>query len=119
MAYLVEGLIKSIHVAVNDYFNPHDAQDEALSLKLELKQGDAKVVKEPHNHPAPLLEHVSRHTTAPAAKGALILLPTPDEVVAAQPDPRLARRSQGPSKEMLEFPRLLLPNQTNILRKGN
>ncbi|GJU14855.1 hypothetical protein Tco_1142821, partial [Tanacetum coccineum] len=68
--------------------------------------GDAKVVKEPHNHPAPLLEHVSRHTTAPAAKGALILLPTPDEVVAAQPDPRLARRSQvlevGSSKPEVE-----------------
>ncbi|GJZ89692.1 hypothetical protein Tco_0661474 [Tanacetum coccineum] len=36
------------------------------------------------------------HTTAPAAKGALIPLPTPDEATTSQPDPRLARRSQVP-----------------------
>ncbi|GJX55431.1 hypothetical protein Tco_0285328 [Tanacetum coccineum] len=30
----------------NDYFNPHGAQDEALSLKLELKQGDLKIMME-------------------------------------------------------------------------
>nr|GEW85864.1 zinc knuckle CX2CX4HX4C [Tanacetum cinerariifolium] len=41
---------------------------------------------------------LAKHTTAPVAEGALILLPTPDEDAAAQPDPRLARRSQGPSK---------------------
>ncbi|GKC20201.1 hypothetical protein Tco_1022351, partial [Tanacetum coccineum] len=40
----------------------------------------------------------AKHTTAPAYEGALIPLPTPDEAAAAQPDPRLARRSQGHSK---------------------
>nr|GEX72272.1 hypothetical protein [Tanacetum cinerariifolium] len=55
-------------------------------------QGDAKVFEEPHHHPASLLECVLQHTTAPATKGALILLPTPDEVAVAQPDPFLKRK---------------------------
>nr|GFC13689.1 hypothetical protein [Tanacetum cinerariifolium] len=62
--------------------------------------GDDKVVEEPHHHPALLLKHVSQHTTAPAAEGAMIPLPTPDEVDAAQPDPRLAKRSQGRVSEV-------------------
>ncbi|GKC81413.1 hypothetical protein Tco_1137130 [Tanacetum coccineum] len=53
--------------------------------------GDAKVVKEPHHLPAPLLDRVSQHTTATTDEGALIPLPTSDEVVVAQPNPLLAR----------------------------
>ncbi|GJU08379.1 hypothetical protein Tco_1124809 [Tanacetum coccineum] len=59
---------------------------------------DAKVVKEPHHLPTPLLDSVPQHTTAAADEGALFPLPTPDKVATAQPDPRLARRSQGPYK---------------------
>ncbi|GJY67128.1 hypothetical protein Tco_0469366 [Tanacetum coccineum] len=54
--------------------------------------GDAKVVEEPHYLPAHLLDRVSPHTAAPVAEGALIPLPTLDEVAATQPDPRLAKR---------------------------
>ncbi|GJU35269.1 hypothetical protein Tco_1183623 [Tanacetum coccineum] len=64
--------------------------------------GDAKVVEEPHHHPAPFLERVLWHTTAPAAEGAMIPLPTLDEVVAAQPDPRLARRSSNLEVEQIK-----------------
>ncbi|GJZ14291.1 hypothetical protein Tco_0549521 [Tanacetum coccineum] len=51
--------------------------------------------------------------------GALIPLPTPDEVVAAQPDPRLARRSQGPSKGKARISSVVAsePNQPYKKRK--
>ncbi|GKE71411.1 hypothetical protein Tco_1529483, partial [Tanacetum coccineum] len=62
------------------------------------ENSDAKVVEEPHHLPTPLLDSVPQHTTAAADEGALISLPTPDKVAATQPDPRLARRSQGPYK---------------------
>ncbi|GKD10954.1 hypothetical protein Tco_1190639 [Tanacetum coccineum] len=61
--------------------------------------GDAKIFEEPHHLPDPLLERVLSHTTAPVAEDALISLPTSDEVVAAQPDPRLTRKSKGPSQK--------------------
>ncbi|GKA20237.1 hypothetical protein Tco_0700226, partial [Tanacetum coccineum] len=61
---------------------------------------DAKIFEEPHHQPDPLLERVLSHTTAPVAEDALISLPTSDEVVAAQPDPRLTRKSKGPSQEI-------------------
>ncbi|GKC55846.1 hypothetical protein Tco_1083444 [Tanacetum coccineum] len=60
--------------------------------------GDAKVVEEPHHLPAPLLDRVLPHITAPAVEGALIPLPIPDEVAAAQPDPLLVKKSKDPSK---------------------
>ncbi|GJZ84291.1 hypothetical protein Tco_0649630 [Tanacetum coccineum] len=60
--------------------------------------GDAKIVEEPHHLSELLLERVTSHTTAPVAEDALIPLPTPDEVAAAPPDLRLARKSKGPSQ---------------------
>nr|GEU72472.1 hypothetical protein [Tanacetum cinerariifolium] len=57
--------------------------------------GDAKVIEEPHHLPAPFLDRLPQHTTAAADEGALIPLPTPDEVVVAQLDPRMASRYQG------------------------
>ncbi|GKB79811.1 hypothetical protein Tco_0946706, partial [Tanacetum coccineum] len=54
------------------------------------------IVEKPHHLSEPLLECVPSHTTAPTAEGALIPLPTPNEVAPAQPDPRLARKSKGP-----------------------
>ncbi|GJY04869.1 hypothetical protein Tco_0370809 [Tanacetum coccineum] len=63
----------------------------------ECDLGDAKIFEEPHHQPDPLLERVLSHTTAPVAEDALISLPTLDEVAAAQPDPRLTRKSKGPS----------------------
>ncbi|GJT02378.1 hypothetical protein Tco_0823547 [Tanacetum coccineum] len=60
--------------------------------------GDAKIVEEPHHLSAPLLERVPSHIIALATKDALIPLPTLDEVAAAQPDLRLARKSKGPSQ---------------------
>nr|GEX24613.1 hypothetical protein [Tanacetum cinerariifolium] len=60
------------------------------------KECDAKIVEELHRLSASFLEHVSSHTTAPAAA-----LPTLDEVAAAQPDLRLARKSKGPSQVMV------------------
>ncbi|GJX15427.1 hypothetical protein Tco_0216259 [Tanacetum coccineum] len=69
---------------------------------------DAKIVEESHHLSFPLLERVPSHTTAPASgcygegslppsEGAIIPLPTPDEMVASLPDPRLAKKSKGPS----------------------
>nr|GEU91895.1 transposase (putative), gypsy type [Tanacetum cinerariifolium] len=46
----------------------------------------------------PLLERVSSHTTAPATKGAMSPLPTPDEIDASLPDPRLTKKSKVPSR---------------------
>ncbi|GKC12736.1 hypothetical protein Tco_1009518, partial [Tanacetum coccineum] len=64
--------------------------------------GDAKIVEEPHHLFEPVLERVSSHTAAHVAEDALIPLPTPEEVVAAQPDPRLAKKSNGPSQRRLK-----------------
>ncbi|GKA35008.1 hypothetical protein Tco_0721499 [Tanacetum coccineum] len=63
--------------------------------------GDAKVVKESHHLSSSLLERVSSHTTAPAVEGAMILLPTLDEIVASLPDPHLAKKSKGLSQVRL------------------
>nr|GEY97133.1 hypothetical protein [Tanacetum cinerariifolium] len=60
-------------------------------------RGDAKIVEEPHHLSEPLLKRVPSHTIMPAVEDALIPLPTSDEVIAAQPDPCLARLSKGPS----------------------
>nr|GEY29091.1 hypothetical protein [Tanacetum cinerariifolium] len=45
-----------------------------------------------------LVQRVLSHTTAPATKGAMIPLPTPDEIVASLLDPHLAKKSNGPSQ---------------------
>ncbi|GKD96070.1 hypothetical protein Tco_1379967 [Tanacetum coccineum] len=58
--------------------------------------GDAKVFEESHHHSLSLLESVSSHTTALTAEGTMILLPTPDEIVASLLDPRLTKESKGP-----------------------
>ncbi|GKB25178.1 hypothetical protein Tco_0864579, partial [Tanacetum coccineum] len=47
---------------------------------------DAKIVEESHHLSLPLLERVPLHTTAPTSKDAIIMLPTPDEIVASLPD---------------------------------
>nr|GEX40108.1 hypothetical protein [Tanacetum cinerariifolium] len=58
---------------------------------------DAKVVKESHHLSLLLLECVPSHTTVPAAECAIILLPTPVEIVASLSNLRLAKKSKGPS----------------------
>nr|GEX28821.1 hypothetical protein [Tanacetum cinerariifolium] len=60
--------------------------------------GDAKIVEEPHCLSEPLLKRLPSHTTTPVAEGALIPLPTLDEVATDQLDPRLARKSKGHSQ---------------------
>nr|GEV25365.1 hypothetical protein [Tanacetum cinerariifolium] len=58
----------------------------------------AKVVEESHNLSSCLLDRVSSHTTAPAVEGAMISLPTTDEINASLPDPHLAKKSKGISQ---------------------
>ncbi|GKE76485.1 hypothetical protein Tco_1542605, partial [Tanacetum coccineum] len=58
---------------------------------------DAKIVEESHHLSLLLLERVPSHTIAPASEGAIIPLPTPVEIAASLPDPRLAKKSKGPS----------------------
>ncbi|GKB16932.1 hypothetical protein Tco_0850855 [Tanacetum coccineum] len=58
---------------------------------------DAKIAEESHYLSLPLLERVPSHTTAPATIGAIIPLPTPDEIAASLPDSCLVKNSKGPS----------------------
>ncbi|GKB53083.1 fanconi anemia group J protein [Tanacetum coccineum] len=44
------------------------------------------------------LQCVPQNTTTPAGEGFSIPLSTPDEIVAGQPDPRLAKKSKDPPK---------------------
>ncbi|GKB35122.1 hypothetical protein Tco_0880064 [Tanacetum coccineum] len=60
--------------------------------------GDAKVAEESYHLSSLQLERVPSYTTAQAAKGAMIPFPTPDEIVASLPIPRLAKKSKGPSQ---------------------
>nr|GEV24414.1 hypothetical protein [Tanacetum cinerariifolium] len=69
-----------------------------IRLRERREESDAKIVEEPHYISEPLLERVPTHTTAPAVEDALIPLPTPDEVVAAQPRGALHKTSKGPSQ---------------------
>ncbi|GJS92164.1 hypothetical protein Tco_0774800 [Tanacetum coccineum] len=55
---------------------------------------DAKIAEESHYLSLPLLERVSSHTTMPATKGAIIPLPTPDEIAASLPDSHLVKKSK-------------------------
>ncbi|GJZ89141.1 hypothetical protein Tco_0660923, partial [Tanacetum coccineum] len=58
---------------------------------------DAKITEETHHLSLPLLERVSSHTSAPTMEGAIIPLPTPDEIAASLPDSHLVKKSKGPS----------------------
>ncbi|GJX59457.1 hypothetical protein Tco_0290847, partial [Tanacetum coccineum] len=85
--------------------------------------GDAKVAKEPHHLSLPLLERVPSHTTAPAVEGAMIPLPTLDEIAASLPDPRLAKKSKGPSQARVclasdTTPEPSRPSKKRKLKKG-
>ncbi|GJT56658.1 hypothetical protein Tco_0991712 [Tanacetum coccineum] len=80
-------------------------QDITVELSFEMSiydfmthpsWGDAKVFEESHHHSSSLLESVPSHTTAPTAEGTMILLPTPDEIVASLSDPRLTKKAKGP-----------------------
>ncbi|GKE86374.1 hypothetical protein Tco_1560116, partial [Tanacetum coccineum] len=54
---------------------------------------EAKIVEESHHLSLPLLERVPSHTTAPTTEGAIIPLPTPDEIAASLPDSRLFKNA--------------------------
>ncbi|GJT13722.1 hypothetical protein Tco_0860764 [Tanacetum coccineum] len=55
---------------------------------------DAKIVEESHHFSLSLLERVSSHTTTPTTEGAIISLPTPDEIAVSLPDSRLVKKSK-------------------------
>ncbi|GKE50144.1 hypothetical protein Tco_1481402 [Tanacetum coccineum] len=63
---------------------------------------DAKVVEKSHHLSLPLLERVLSHTTTLAAKCAIILLPTLDEIAVSLSDSRLAKKSKGHSQAKAE-----------------
>ncbi|GKA02475.1 hypothetical protein Tco_0675140 [Tanacetum coccineum] len=56
---------------------------------------DAKITEESHHLSLSLLERVPSHTTVPTTEGAIIPLPTPDEMAASLPDSRLVKKSKG------------------------
>nr|GEX79990.1 hypothetical protein [Tanacetum cinerariifolium]GEX79993.1 hypothetical protein [Tanacetum cinerariifolium] len=58
---------------------------------------DAKITEESHHLSLPLLERVPSHTTVPTTEGAIIPLPTLDEIAASLPDCHLVKKSKGPS----------------------
>ncbi|GKG62396.1 hypothetical protein Tco_0634169, partial [Tanacetum coccineum] len=57
-----------------------------------------KVVEEPHEFTNSILQCVRNYTTAPAVEGTPIPLPTLEELVAGQPDPKLAKKSKASMK---------------------
>nr|GFA45039.1 hypothetical protein [Tanacetum cinerariifolium] len=59
------------------------------SMKEQTYNSDTKITEESHHLALPLLERVPSHTTALATKGAIILLPTLNEIAASRPDSRL------------------------------
>ncbi|GJT97489.1 hypothetical protein Tco_1093007 [Tanacetum coccineum] len=81
-----------------DYL-PCDAIEMSIYYFVTLPSwGDAKVAEESYHLSSPLLERVSSHTTASAAKGAIISLPTLDEIAASLLNPHLAKKSKGHSQ---------------------
>ncbi|GJT27436.1 hypothetical protein Tco_0907711 [Tanacetum coccineum] len=78
---------------------PGDAIETSIYDFMTLPSwSDAKVVEKSHHLSLPLLERVLSHTTTLAAKGAIILLPTPNEIAASLSDSRLAKKSKGHSQ---------------------
>nr|GEX93663.1 hypothetical protein [Tanacetum cinerariifolium] len=57
---------------------------------------DAKIVEESYHLSLPLLECVLANTTAPAAEGSMVPLPTSDEIASSLPKPHLAKKSKVP-----------------------
>ncbi|GJR81398.1 hypothetical protein Tco_0152183 [Tanacetum coccineum] len=85
-----------------DGYNRNDVEQlcvHLIRLREMREEGDSKIVEEPHHLSEPMLKRILPYTTALAAEDALIPLPTPDEVAAAQPDPCLAKKSKGPLQE--------------------
>ncbi|GJS51262.1 hypothetical protein Tco_0624624 [Tanacetum coccineum] len=76
-----------------------EIRDEVL---IRSGLSDAKVVEESYHLSSPLLERVPSHTTTPAAEGAMILLPTPNEIAASLPDPRLAIKKEEAEEKSFE-----------------
>nr|GEU67518.1 hypothetical protein [Tanacetum cinerariifolium] len=73
---------------------------------------DAKIAEESHHLSLSMLERVLSDTTAPTTKGSIILLPTPDEIVASLPDSHLIEdnleRDEGVSTRAVSAPTMLL-----------
>ncbi|GJR09069.1 hypothetical protein Tco_0791721 [Tanacetum coccineum] len=63
------------------------------------------------------LKRVPSHTTAPVAKGAMIPLPTPNEIVASLLDPRLAKKSKGPSQARVRSASVTAPESGQPSKK--
>ncbi|GKE14302.1 hypothetical protein Tco_1421879 [Tanacetum coccineum] len=80
---------------------------------------DAKIVEESHHLSLPLLERVLLHTTTPAADGAMVPLPTSDEIAASLPDLCLAKKSKGPfqARVHLDSEAVAEPIRTSKKRK--
>ncbi|GJW57778.1 hypothetical protein Tco_0104509 [Tanacetum coccineum] len=64
---------------------------------------DAKIVEESHHVSLLLLERVPLHTIMPVAEGAMVPLPTLDEIAASLPDPRLSKKSKGPVQARVQL----------------
>nr|GEU29961.1 hypothetical protein [Tanacetum cinerariifolium] len=58
-------------------------------------------------------ERVSSHTTALALKGAIISLPTRDEIAASLPDSHLVKKSKGPSQASRPSKRMKLQKRAS------
>nr|GFA35267.1 hypothetical protein [Tanacetum cinerariifolium] len=98
-----------------DGYDPNNVERlcaRVIRLREMKEVGDAKIVEELHYLLGPLLDRVSQHTTAPATEGALILLPTPYEVAAAQLDPRLVKKSKDLCKGKVR-PTLVVVSELN------
>nr|GEU89517.1 hypothetical protein [Tanacetum cinerariifolium] len=78
---------------------PADAIEMSMYDFMTLPSwSDAKIVEESHHLSLLLHERVSSHTIVPASEGAIISLPTLDEIATSQPDSRLVKKSKGHSQ---------------------
>nr|GEV96385.1 hypothetical protein [Tanacetum cinerariifolium] len=64
----------------------HDNAGSIYDFMTLPSRSDAKIVEESYHLSFPLLDPVSSHTTVLASEGAIILLPTPDEIAALTGD---------------------------------
>ncbi|GKA91536.1 hypothetical protein Tco_0813406 [Tanacetum coccineum] len=78
---------------------------------------DAKIVKESHNLSSSLLDRVSSHNTTPVTEGAMILLPTADEITTSIMNPRLAKKSKGLSQARVHSSSDNAPEPSQQLRR--